>query len=63
MIPYGRQQITPTDIDAVAEVLRSDFLTRGPVVPRFEQAVAEYCGAATDQDQRTVIEALQLALG
>ena len=43
-IPYGRQDITPADIDAVVEVLRSDFLTQGPMVPRFEQAVAHYCG-------------------
>lgn len=45
MIPYGRQDIAQADIDAVVEVLRSDFLTQGPVVPRFEQAVATYCGA------------------
>lgn len=45
MIPYGRQDITQADIDAVVEVLRSDFLTQGPAVPRFEQAVATYCGA------------------
>ncbi|MFB2829240.1 UDP-4-amino-4,6-dideoxy-N-acetyl-beta-L-altrosamine transaminase [Aeromonas jandaei] len=45
MIPYGRQSISQADIDAVVEVLKSDFLTQGPVVPRFEQAVADYCGA------------------
>lgn len=45
MIPYGRQSISQQDIDAVIEVLKSDFLTQGPVVPRFEQAVADYCGA------------------
>ncbi|WP_429063681.1 UDP-4-amino-4,6-dideoxy-N-acetyl-beta-L-altrosamine transaminase [Aeromonas bestiarum] len=45
MIPYGRQSISEVDIEAVVEVLRSDFLTQGPVVPRFEQAVADYCGA------------------
>lgn len=45
MIPYGRQDITQADIDAMVEVLRSDFLTQGPAVPRFEQAVATYCGA------------------
>lgn len=45
MIPYGRQSISQQDIDAVVEVLKSDFLTQGPVVPRFEQAVADYCGA------------------
>ena len=45
MIPNGRQSISEADIEAVVEVLRSDFLTQGPVVPRFEQAVADYCGA------------------
>ncbi len=40
MIPYGRQDIKQIDIDAVVDVLRSDFLTQGPVVPHFEQAVA-----------------------
>ena len=44
-IPYGRQDIDQADLDAVVEVLRSDFLTQGPVVPRFEQTVADYCGA------------------
>lgn len=44
MIPYGRQDITQADIDAVVEVLRSDFLTQGPAVPMFEQTVASYCG-------------------
>jgi dTDP-4-amino-4,6-dideoxygalactose transaminase len=43
MIPYGRQDISQADIDAVVEVLRSDSLTQGLMVPRFEQAVAEYC--------------------
>ena len=45
MIPYGRQDITQADIDAVVEVLHSDFLTQGPAVPKFEQTVARYCGA------------------
>lgn len=45
MIPYGKQDINQADIDAVVEVLRSDFLTTGPAVNRFEQAVANYCGA------------------
>ena len=42
-IPYGRQDITEADIDAVVAVLKSDFLTQGPMVPKFEQAVANYC--------------------
>ena len=44
-IPYGRQSISEEDIQAVVEVLRSDWLTQGPTVERFEQAVADYCGA------------------
>ena len=39
MIPYGRQEIIQADIDAVVAVLRSDFLTQGPTVPAFENAV------------------------
>ncbi len=46
MIPYGRQEITEDDVLSVVAVLRSDFLTQGPVVPKFERAVAAYCGAA-----------------
>ncbi|MBK9140875.1 MAG: UDP-4-amino-4,6-dideoxy-N-acetyl-beta-L-altrosamine transaminase [Candidatus Melainabacteria bacterium] len=45
MIPYGKQNINEADIQAVVDVLRSDFLTQGPAVPRFERNVAEYCGA------------------
>ncbi|WP_448664963.1 UDP-4-amino-4,6-dideoxy-N-acetyl-beta-L-altrosamine transaminase [Sphingomonas sp. CJ20] len=45
MIPYGRQSISEADIAAVVDVLRSDWLTQGPMVPRFEQAVADRCGA------------------
>lgn len=41
MIPYGRQDITQSDIDAVTAALRSDFLTQGPAVPTFERAVCE----------------------
>ena len=44
-IPYGKQQISDTDIEAVVDVLRSDFLTQGPVVPAFEAAVAKHCHA------------------
>ena len=44
-IPYGRQQIDEDDIQAVVEVLRSDWLTTGPKVAEFEQAVASFVGA------------------
>jgi len=45
MIPYARQSISQDDIDAVVEVLKSDFLTQGPKVPEFERAVENYCDA------------------
>ncbi len=44
-LPYGRQSLDEADIAAVVEVLHSDFLTQGPAVPRFEKAVAGWCGA------------------
>lgn len=61
MIPYGRQDITQADIDAVAEVLRSDFLTQGPMVPRFEQAVASHCGARHALAVNSATSALHIA--
>lgn len=45
MIFYGKQSIDENDIDAVVEVLKSDFLTQGPDIEKFEKCVAEYCGA------------------
>lgn len=45
MIPYGRQDISQADIDAVIEVLKSDWLTQGPMGERFEKAVAGSCDA------------------
>lgn len=44
MIPYGRQDISQADIDAVVEVLKGDFLTQGPWVEKFEKSIADYCG-------------------
>lgn len=45
MIPYGRQTISEEDIAAVVDVLRSDWITQGPSIDRFEQGLAAYCGA------------------
>jgi UDP-4-amino-4,6-dideoxy-N-acetyl-beta-L-altrosamine transaminase len=45
VIFYGKQSIDENDIDAVVEVLKSDFLTQGPAIEKFEKCVAEYCGA------------------
>ena len=44
-IPYSRQDISEADIQAVVDVLRSDYLTQGPAVPAFETAIKEYCNA------------------
>ena len=61
MIPYGRQQITQTDIDAVTDVLRSDFLTTGPAVPMFEGALAEKTNAAHAIAVNSATSALHIA--
>ncbi|WP_417787128.1 UDP-4-amino-4,6-dideoxy-N-acetyl-beta-L-altrosamine transaminase [Stutzerimonas xanthomarina] len=61
MIPYGRQDITQADIDAVVAVLQSDFLTQGPMVPRFEQAVAEHVGARHALAVNSATSALHIA--
>ena len=45
MINYGKQNINAEDIEAVINVLKSDFLTQGPIIEQFEHKVAEYCGA------------------
>lgn len=61
MIPYGRQDINQQDIDAVIEVLQSDFLTQGPKVPAFEQTVAEYVGAKHALAANSATSALHIA--
>lgn len=61
MIPYGRQDITQADIDAVVSVLQSDFLTQGPMVPRFEGLVADYCGAKHALAVNSATSALHIA--
>ncbi len=61
IIPYGRQEIIQADIDAVAEVLRSDYLTQGPIVPRFEKIVADYCGTAHAVAVNSATSALHVA--
>jgi UDP-4-amino-4,6-dideoxy-N-acetyl-beta-L-altrosamine transaminase len=61
MIPYGRQDINQADIDAVVDVLRSDFLTQGPAVPAFESAVARYCSAQHAVAVNSATSALHIA--
>ena len=60
-IPYGRQDVTQEDIDAVIDVLRSDFLTQGPSVPIFEKAIADYCGVGYGVAVNSATSALHLA--
>lgn len=61
MIPYGRQDISQKDIDAVIKVLQSDFLTQGPHVPAFEQALASYVQASHAVAVNSATSALHLA--
>jgi UDP-4-amino-4,6-dideoxy-N-acetyl-beta-L-altrosamine transaminase len=61
MIPYGRQEITDADIQKVVEVLRSDFLTQGPLVPKFEDITADYCKATYAVATNSATSALHLA--
>lgn len=61
MIPYGRQDISEADIQAVVDVLRSDFLTQGPTVPAFERSIAQYCGADHAAAANSATSALHLA--
>ncbi|PHN33656.1 UDP-4-amino-4,6-dideoxy-N-acetyl-beta-L-altrosamine transaminase [Pseudomonas sp. ICMP 561] len=61
MIPYGRQDITQADIDAVVGVLQSDFLTQGPMVPKFEVMIADYCGAKHALAVNSATSALHIA--
>jgi UDP-4-amino-4,6-dideoxy-N-acetyl-beta-L-altrosamine transaminase len=61
MIPYGRQDITEADIQAVVDVLRSDFLTQGPAVPAFEKAIADYCGVQHAVAVNSATSALHIA--
>jgi UDP-4-keto-6-deoxy-N-acetylglucosamine 4-aminotransferase len=68
MIYYGKQSIDEADIQAVEEVLRSDFLTQGPAIERFEHSVADYCGvkyavAVTNATSALHIACLAAGLG
>lgn len=61
MIPYGRQSISDADIEAVVNILKSDWLTQGPTVPAFEKAVAERCGAKHAVAVNSATSALEIA--
>ncbi len=61
MIPYGRQDITQADIDAVTTALRSDFLTQGPALPLFEQLISSHVGAQHAVAVNSATSALHIA--
>lgn len=61
MLPYARQEISQADIDAVVDVLRSDFLTQGPAVPAFEKTVAEKVRAKHAVAVNSATSALHIA--
>lgn len=61
MIPYGKQNINQDDIDAVVNVLKSDFLTQGPKVIEFEADLADYCGSKYAKVVNNATAALHLA--
>jgi UDP-4-amino-4,6-dideoxy-N-acetyl-beta-L-altrosamine transaminase len=61
MIPYGRQSIGEEDIQAVVDTLKSDFLTQGPAVPAFEQALASYCDVPHAVAVNSATSALHIA--
>jgi UDP-4-amino-4,6-dideoxy-N-acetyl-beta-L-altrosamine transaminase len=61
MIPYGRQDVSDADIQAVVDVLHSDFLTQGPAVPAFEKSIADYCGTQHAVAVNSATSALHIA--
>jgi UDP-4-amino-4,6-dideoxy-N-acetyl-beta-L-altrosamine transaminase len=61
MIPYGKQDIDQSDIDEVINVLKSDFITQGPQVPKFEKLVSEYCKSKYSVAVNSATSALHLA--
>jgi UDP-4-amino-4,6-dideoxy-N-acetyl-beta-L-altrosamine transaminase len=61
MIPYGKQDISQQDIDAVVDVLKSDFLTQGPVVPAFEESIKKYTGVDYALAVNSATSALHIA--
>jgi UDP-4-amino-4,6-dideoxy-N-acetyl-beta-L-altrosamine transaminase len=60
-IPYGRQDITVDDVNAVRDVLNSDYLTQGPAVPAFEESVSQYVGAKYGVAVNSATAALHIA--
>ena len=62
MIPYGKQTVSQADIDSVIAVLKSNYLTQGPCVPKFEHAVSTYCGVEMAVAVTSATAALHITL-
>ena len=68
MIPYGKQNIDKSDIEAVVKVLKSDFITQGPTTPEFEKQIskkvnAKYSCAVNSATSALHISCLALGIG
>ena len=61
MLPYGRQNISEADIEAVVGILRGDFLTQGPTIPRFEKVVADRVGSGHAVASNSATSSLHVA--
>lgn len=61
MIPYGKQEISEADLDSVMSVLKSEYLTQGPIVQKFEKAVSDYCGSKYAVATNSATSALHVA--
>ncbi|MEC7276630.1 MAG: UDP-4-amino-4,6-dideoxy-N-acetyl-beta-L-altrosamine transaminase [Bdellovibrionota bacterium] len=61
MIPYGRQNISEEDIQEVVKVLKSDFITQGPLIPEFENKLSQYVGAKHAVAVNSATSALHIA--
>jgi len=61
VIPYGKQDINQQDIQAVVNVLQSDFITQGTQIPVFEQSLANYCHASYAVAVNSATSALHIA--
>jgi dTDP-4-amino-4,6-dideoxygalactose transaminase len=61
LIPYGRQNILSDDIEVVSDVLKSNFLTQGPMVPKFENSLSDITGANFVTAVNSATSALHIA--
>ena len=61
MIPYGKQDINNDDIESLVKVLKSDFLTQGPKIPKFEESISDFCGSSYSVAVTSATAALHLS--